>query len=40
MRDRSEFVSMRGIIFTNDEYVGMKKLDEILRKNCHKESNA
>ena len=32
MRDRSEFVSMRGIIFTNDEYVGMKKLDEILRE--------
>lgn len=32
MRDRSEFESMRGIIFTNDEYVGMKKLDEILRE--------
>lgn len=32
MRDRSEFVSMLGIIFTNDEYVGMKKLDEILRE--------
>lgn len=32
MRDRSEFGRMYGIIFTNDDYVGMKKLDEILRE--------
>ena len=33
MKDRSEFGRMYGIIFTNDDYVGMKKLDEILREN-------
>ena len=32
MKDRSEFGRMYGIIFTNDDYVGMKKLDEILRE--------
>ena len=26
MRDRSEFGRMYGIIFTNDDYVGMKSL--------------